>query len=72
MSFVVAEINDDGKPQAFYGLTTPQNLEMTEDLQQALVFSDKPSARQAQSAFQREFNDKEIAVIKATVQVKLI
>ena len=72
MSFVVAEVSDDGKPQAFYQPTTPQSLELTEDLQQAFLFEDKPSARQAQSIFQREFNDKEIAVIEVTTQIKLV
>lgn len=71
MNFVVCEMTNDNKPLAFYQSTTPDDLELTEDLQLALVFTSKSSARSAQAAFQREFNDKEIAVIEVTVQVKL-
>jgi hypothetical protein len=71
MNFVIAQMNEDGKPGAFYQSNTPNTLELSEDLQQALVFTSKPSARSAQAAYQREFPDKEIAVVEVTVQVKL-
>lgn len=71
MNFVIAHISDDGKPGAFYQATTPNTLELAEDLQQALVFTSKPSARSVQAAFQREFPDKEIAIVEVIVQVKL-
>ena len=69
-NFVVAEI-EDSKPVRFYSNATASTLEMPDDLQQALVFTDKAAARAAQAAYQSTFNDKEVTVLPVSVQIIL-
>lgn len=70
-SFVVT-ILEDGKPESFYTSTTSSNLEMSSDLQAALIFDNKALARTAMAAYQSQFPDLEVSILPVKVSVSLV
>lgn len=71
-NFVVAIIGEDDKPVGFYTAATQSTLEMSLDLQSAMVFDNKPLARTAMAAYQAQFPDLEVAVLPVTVSISLV
>jgi hypothetical protein len=66
-TFVVATVDDDGKPVQFWDGTA-----LNEDLQNAQPFADRGQARVIQGRMQSQFFEEEYAVVAVTRRLELV